>query len=89
MESYGLPCDHILSVMMYLDIGEIPRSLILVRWTKSAKEYFLASNRMTNQYWKALLEAMLKSCEDMCEVACLSRFGYYDTMDKIERQKEF
>ncbi|XP_057426409.1 protein FAR1-RELATED SEQUENCE 5-like [Lotus japonicus] len=38
MESYGIPCDHILAVCRYLDLPEIPSSLILGRWTKDAKE---------------------------------------------------
>ncbi|XP_057426359.1 protein FAR1-RELATED SEQUENCE 5-like [Lotus japonicus] len=38
MESVGLPCDHIVSVMVHIDMVEIPKSLVLGRWTINAKE---------------------------------------------------
>ncbi|RYQ99516.1 protein FAR1-RELATED SEQUENCE 5-like [Arachis ipaensis] len=37
MESFGLPCVHILSVLVRLDVGSFPDTLVLERWTKSAK----------------------------------------------------
>ncbi|KAK7281325.1 hypothetical protein RIF29_09201 [Crotalaria pallida] len=38
MESFGIPCVHIIKVLMFLDILELPKSLVLNRWTKNAKE---------------------------------------------------
>jgi hypothetical protein len=38
MESIGIPCDHIVCVMVYLNMVEIPSSLVLDRWTKNTKE---------------------------------------------------
>jgi len=38
MESVGLPCDHIVCVMLYMDFEEILKSLVLARWTKFARE---------------------------------------------------
>ncbi|XP_057452743.1 protein FAR1-RELATED SEQUENCE 5-like [Lotus japonicus] len=38
MENYGIPCDHIVHVMVYLDIAEMPTSLVLKRWSKLAKK---------------------------------------------------
>ncbi|XP_057755621.1 protein FAR1-RELATED SEQUENCE 5-like [Arachis stenosperma] len=37
MESFGIPCEHIVKVMVDRDIREIPRSLVLDRWTKKVK----------------------------------------------------
>ncbi|KAL4299349.1 hypothetical protein AHAS_Ahas17G0092000 [Arachis hypogaea] len=37
MESFGIPCEHILCVLVHEDIKELPRSLVLPRWTKTAK----------------------------------------------------
>ncbi|RYR59666.1 hypothetical protein Ahy_A05g025573 [Arachis hypogaea] len=37
MESFGLPYIHILAVLVCLDIGCLPRSLVLERWSKIAK----------------------------------------------------
>ncbi|XP_057755694.1 protein FAR1-RELATED SEQUENCE 5-like [Arachis stenosperma] len=37
MESFGIPCEHIVKVVVDRDIREIPRSLVLDRWTKKVK----------------------------------------------------
>ncbi|QHO27528.1 Protein FAR1-RELATED SEQUENCE [Arachis hypogaea] len=37
MESFGIPCEHIVKVLVDRDISEIPRSLVLDRWTKKVK----------------------------------------------------
>ncbi|KAJ1381169.1 Zinc finger, PMZ-type [Sesbania bispinosa] len=34
MESFGLPCHHIICVLGYLGISELPKCLVLDRWTK-------------------------------------------------------
>ncbi|KAK7411637.1 hypothetical protein VNO78_03072 [Psophocarpus tetragonolobus] len=38
MESLGIPCDHIVGVLKHLSIWELPKCLVLDRWTKKAKE---------------------------------------------------
>ncbi|KAL4396811.1 hypothetical protein AHAS_Ahas01G0129200 [Arachis hypogaea] len=38
MDSIGIPCSHILAVLGFLDIVELPKSLVLRRWTRKAKE---------------------------------------------------
>ncbi|KAJ1384859.1 Zinc finger, PMZ-type [Sesbania bispinosa] len=37
MESFGLPCVHIVAVMVFVDMSELPKCLILDRWTKNEK----------------------------------------------------
>ncbi|XP_024631987.1 protein FAR1-RELATED SEQUENCE 7 [Medicago truncatula] len=36
MESIGLPCHHILSVLLYLDFDDLPKCLVMPRWSKFA-----------------------------------------------------
>ncbi|XP_057452744.1 protein FAR1-RELATED SEQUENCE 5-like [Lotus japonicus] len=38
METVGIPCAHIVKLMIFLDMVEMPISLVRKRWTKSAKE---------------------------------------------------
>ncbi|WJX67125.1 hypothetical protein P8452_51618 [Trifolium repens] len=38
MESFGLPCEHIIALLVFLDIAELPNTLVVARWTKNAKE---------------------------------------------------
>lgn len=37
MENFGIPCEHIVHVMVYLGIAEMPTSLVLKRWAKLAQ----------------------------------------------------
>ncbi|XLR57434.1 hypothetical protein S83_008106, partial [Arachis hypogaea] len=38
MDSISIPCSHILAILSFLDIVELPKSLVLRRWTRKAKE---------------------------------------------------
>lgn len=38
MELVGLPCDHILAVLVFLDSNKLPKCLVLDRWIRFAKE---------------------------------------------------
>ncbi|KAJ1405464.1 Zinc finger, PMZ-type [Sesbania bispinosa] len=93
MESYGIPCDHIVAVMVYLDFNEVHKSLVLFRWTKKAKEEFWKCHPKKEKFLESLVgarhAALLKACDDMCSVASLSVFGYYDTINKVLGQTEF
>ncbi|RYQ83726.1 hypothetical protein Ahy_B10g102528 [Arachis hypogaea] len=35
MESLGIPCDHIVALLVHLDFMKIPMSLVLERWSKN------------------------------------------------------
>ncbi|CAJ2657880.1 unnamed protein product [Trifolium pratense] len=41
MESFGLPCEHIIAVLVFLDVAELPNTLVAARWTKNAKDAIL------------------------------------------------
>ncbi|XP_025628901.1 protein FAR1-RELATED SEQUENCE 5-like [Arachis hypogaea] len=57
MESFGIPCEHILSVLVTLDICELPKCLVLDRWTKNVKQQIQDTRGFTwdclksTQYW--------------------------------------
>ncbi|XLT59716.1 hypothetical protein HN873_052320 [Arachis hypogaea] len=46
MESLGIPCDHIVALLVHLHFMEIPTILVLERWSKNAR---LKSNRRQGQ----------------------------------------
>lgn len=39
LESFGIPCEHLIAVMFKLDIINLPDTVIYERWTKCAKNY--------------------------------------------------
>ncbi|KAH1164035.1 hypothetical protein AAZX31_01G189200 [Glycine max] len=40
MESFGLPCDHIVTLLVELDFSEIPKCLVLDWWKKKCKKVY-------------------------------------------------
>lgn len=43
-QTLGIACKHLLSVLIYMNIVDIPASLLLKRWNKSAKDEVNACN---------------------------------------------
>ncbi|QHO49755.1 Protein FAR1-RELATED SEQUENCE [Arachis hypogaea] len=52
MESFGIPCEHIVCVLVHEDIDELPRSLVLPRWTKTAK---VGLQNVVEFHWDSLI----------------------------------
>ncbi|KAJ1433935.1 Zinc finger, SWIM-type [Sesbania bispinosa] len=44
LESRGLPCVHTIAVLDHLNINELPKGLVLKRWTKGAKDNITSYN---------------------------------------------
>ncbi|RYR47962.1 hypothetical protein Ahy_A07g033948 [Arachis hypogaea] len=77
MESFGIPCVHILSVCVSLDLVEIPESLVLRRWSKAAK--LEIHNQCVEQHtadpsvtYRTRLGAFSQLCKRLGRVACMS-----------------
>nr|XP_025628612.1 protein FAR1-RELATED SEQUENCE 5-like [Arachis hypogaea] len=77
MESFGIPCVHILSVCVSLDLVEIPKSLVLRRWSKAAK--LEIHNQCVQQHtanpsvtYRTRLGAFSQLCKRLGRVACMS-----------------
>ncbi|KAK2441792.1 protein FAR1-RELATED SEQUENCE [Trifolium repens] len=51
MESFGLPCEHIIALLVFLDIAELPNTLVVARWTKNAKEAICSTNKNLPKNW--------------------------------------
>lgn len=57
MESIGLPCDHIVQVLIFLDFDELPDCLVLLRWSKTAKDAIRGMYTNGSFYWDSHLVA--------------------------------
>ncbi|KAJ1388544.1 Zinc finger, PMZ-type [Sesbania bispinosa] len=82
MESIGLPCDHIIGVLVYQDISELPRPLVLDRWSKDAKLGLRGMNgngfnfcdpQLTARYW-----ALMHRFRDVAREAYENLEDYHD-----------
>ncbi|RYR13607.1 hypothetical protein Ahy_B04g070513 isoform A [Arachis hypogaea] len=84
MESFGIPCEHIVKVLVDRDICEIPRSLVLVRWTKKVK---LALNDLSGFTKDAIVisrqSALMEFFKQLATVAAKITERYEETHDII------
>ena len=66
MELFGIPCVHILRLLIYLQITELPESLILKRWTMKAKEAHIRLEQqgllVRDESYESRIAAMMMSC---------------------------
>lgn len=74
MESFGLPCDHILSVLVHLNVTELPKCLVLKRWTKAAKDEIQNCSSDVSSFWDSHKRARYLSLMEYYSVlsACAS-----------------
>jgi hypothetical protein len=48
LESFGIVCEHVIAVLVYLNIVILPESLVMKRWTKNAKDGLAMSSSKNN-----------------------------------------
>ncbi|RYR54065.1 hypothetical protein Ahy_A06g029320 [Arachis hypogaea] len=71
MKCFGVLCEHIIAVLVLNNVHEIPRSLILPRWTKDAKLVAVQSmgviwdSVQLTQHW-CLMDWYRKVCKITC-----------------------
>ncbi|XP_057425881.1 protein FAR1-RELATED SEQUENCE 5-like [Lotus japonicus] len=87
MESMGLPCEHIVAVMVILGMNEIPTTLIHHRWTKRARDDIEAYATDVTGNWTsvkmALHTVILDSCREMCKLAADSNENFRTTREVV------
>ena len=87
MESFGIPCDHIIAILVYLDISELPRSLVLDRWTKNAKEALWDMVDSNGGAWDSLIASRYGCLMDwgrqVCSLACRKANHFHEARDSL------
>ncbi|RYR21495.1 hypothetical protein Ahy_B03g066802 [Arachis hypogaea] len=63
MDSFGIPCEHIVCVLVFLNILELPKSLVLKRWSKNAKTSTFDSSGVT---WESIILSQYGCLMDWC-----------------------
>ncbi|KAL4304707.1 hypothetical protein AHAS_Ahas16G0005200 [Arachis hypogaea] len=82
MESFGIPCEHIISVLVRRDVRKIPKCLVLHRWTKKAKESMSEPSSFTSELQASSRLCILNECARMMsEVACATTERFHETRD--------
>ncbi|KAJ1432606.1 MULE transposase domain [Sesbania bispinosa] len=65
LESFRLPCEHIVGVMVHLDTDEIPSCLVLDRWTMAVKERLYELCDQCNSIWDFVFMARCGCLDDL------------------------
>ncbi|KAJ1382119.1 Zinc finger, CCHC-type [Sesbania bispinosa] len=90
MESIGFPCEHIIVVLVYLDYCELPKCLMLDRWTKSAKASIRGTYIDGSCYWNSHLIAryatLLELCRELCELASHDEDDYNHIVELVTNE---
>ncbi|KAK7287044.1 hypothetical protein RIF29_00026 [Crotalaria pallida] len=86
-ESQGIPCAHIFAVLFFLDIGELPKSVILGRWTKMAKQghelgAIEQGNWMGDNLIYSRLGGLMSCCRRLCNLVSRNADDYKAVREK-------
>ncbi|XP_020205881.1 protein FAR1-RELATED SEQUENCE 5, partial [Cajanus cajan] len=85
MESVGIPCDHILAVLVHLNLSELPKCLVLKRWTKVAKDE--VKGNVSRHRWESEKDArylsLMEYFKELSTLACETYDDYVDKREKV------
>jgi hypothetical protein len=86
MEPIGIRCEHIIDVLVYLDFDEIPKSLVLNRWSIFAKESIRGNFDDGSHYWDSHLVArhanLVYLSKEVCDLS-------YKDVDDYKKYLEY
>ncbi|XP_015962294.1 protein FAR1-RELATED SEQUENCE 5-like [Arachis duranensis] len=92
MESFGIPCVHIVGVLVRLNMVVIPGSLILGRWTKKAKQppinNHVFSGEIPDAAYMSMHAAMLDDCRELVKLSCSNFEDYFEVKTKIANERD-
>ncbi|QHO56116.1 protein FAR1-RELATED SEQUENCE 5 [Arachis hypogaea] len=90
MESLGIPCDHIVALLVHLDFTEIPTSLVLERWSKNARSKVRQYVEKGPFSWDSMVSCrnwMLNDlCREMCVLASVREDKFETMTEKIRSE---
>ncbi|KAL4373823.1 uncharacterized protein DS421_5g149300 [Arachis hypogaea] len=92
MKSFGIPCVHIVGVLVRLNMVVIPGSLILGRWTKKAKQppinNHVFSGEIPDAAYMSMHAAMLDDCRELVKLSCSNFEDYFEVKTKIANERD-
>ncbi|KAL4336944.1 hypothetical protein AHAS_Ahas12G0060800 [Arachis hypogaea] len=91
IESYGIPCVHIIVVLVGIDIGSLPETLVLKRWCKNAKNNVTSVRHVTEtgdvvSQYRSRLGAFVGQCKRFAKFAFLRDEDYKVTKGPKKRK---
>ena len=91
MKSFGIPWVHLINVMVYLDIDQLPKCLVLDKWTMKAKEGITMTNvygsELGDSCYRSRVISMNDSWRELTNIACRYLEDYNEVMEWISQRK--
>ncbi|KAL4294191.1 hypothetical protein AHAS_Ahas18G0203400 [Arachis hypogaea] len=93
MESFGLPYVHMVGVLVYLNMTAIPRSLILERWMKRAKQPRAPNEgvrvgEIPDAAYMSMHAAMLDDCRELVSFSCQFFEDYVNVKTRLAKERQ-
>lgn len=87
MESIGLPCEHMVAVLVKLNFTDLPNCLVLPRWSRCAKDLIRDRHVDGSIYWDSQLAAryatLVLVSKEVAYYAHRDVVDYRDVMDLL------
>ncbi|KAK7269188.1 hypothetical protein RIF29_21905 [Crotalaria pallida] len=87
METFGLPCAHIFTVLVDLNITEIPDSVVLDRWSMKAKEFVGLREKTPSEDDPSVVicryTCLMNLCRSLCASSSVSVAKFNESRDKF------
>jgi len=93
-ETFGIPCEHILRVLVYLNIVAMPQILVMERWTKRAKDGMNTQNANSSSHrdpaFVTTYVMFMERCKRMANAVlkCGDPEYIHKTMEMVEKHTE-
>ncbi|XP_057452801.1 uncharacterized protein LOC130744650 [Lotus japonicus] len=85
----GLPCHHVLAVLVYLDVCELPKCLVLQRWTKFAKDDVDKNAMLGSKHLDSFLisryGALMSQYRELASFACRRLEDFHNERDRATK----
>lgn len=90
-ESLGIPCEHMIYVMIKLNIVNLPECVVLKRWTKGAKDSVGVLNPSRDPSLWCQYVALVENCKNMAKEAyeCGRVEEMRKTIESVRSQREY
>ncbi|XP_057734540.1 uncharacterized protein LOC130949976 [Arachis stenosperma] len=93
MESFGIPCVHMVGVLVYLNMTAIPKGLILDQWTKKAKQPRAPCDgthvgEIPDAAYMSMHAAMLNDCRELVSLSCRFFEDYVDVKTRLAKERQ-
>ncbi|KAK7289757.1 hypothetical protein RIF29_03669 [Crotalaria pallida] len=70
METFGLPCPHIFSVLVDMNITELPDDIVLDQWSMRAKEFVGLKEKSSREDYPTVVTSRYTCLMNLCRSVC-------------------